>query len=318
MLNDIGISFFIVTIFLVVDSIARIYGMSIWGKLGDRLGAKGMLVFGATISSTTPLLFVFITRSNYLLIIPIFLISAFAYAAVDVSLSQLLFKLTPRKDDAIFLTSFYMISGLSAGIGPILGGFLAFFVEKLNFSFSSLFFVFALSFLLRIAALPWIRKIEERDARDINDVKDNIRAIRVISFVTNYYDIASLISRLVLLSQQQLIIIQKKAYLNLKESIKKSIVLSRKARIAIGRSNISMIKTISKEFHELLSGLDIPRRYSEYRAIREMEKDLDELAKPSKFTKKNIEHTKQHIIKGKRVLDNFFEKILKRGKRIKE
>lgn len=316
MLDDLKLGFLMVAIFIIIDSLARIYGMRIWGGIGDKLGAKGILIFSATISSTIPLWFIFINKSNYLFIPLIFVISAFSYAAVDISLAQLLFKLCPRKNDSIYLTSFYGLIGICSALGPIVGGALAIIISNYIplFGFPALAFIFGLSFLLRVSALPWIRHIKERDARDIHDVIENVKKLRFVSFVANFYSFADLISKFVLVPQEELRILQKKAYIHLKSNIVNSVKLSKNALKAIGRKkNFELIDKLAKDIHYIFLHLELPTKYSEYKAIKELDNELrgvTNLLSKGPIGEKKITEMKSMIRKNKNILDKFLNKVI--------
>jgi len=323
MLRDLGISFFIVASFLVIDSLSRIYGMRVWGRMGDSLGAKGVLLFSATISSTIPFWFIFINKSNYYLIVLILIISAFSYAAVDISLSQLLFKLAPRKNDSIYLTSFYGISGFFSGLGPIFGGILATFVKtNFNFAFSSLLFVFGASFILRVLTLPLVSKIEERDARDIQDVIGKVNELRFVSFISNFYSISHMVSKVVLLPQEQLRLLQVKSYNKLKDNVSWGIHLTNRAIKAVERkTNMAHLENIIGNLSYVLSNTKIPRRYSEYKAVQEanltLEKVYFQLKSHKRITKEEKEELKAVIRQDRNVLQEFFDRVILLKKRYK-
>ncbi len=241
MIDDLSLSFFTISIFLAIDAIARIYGLSIWRKIADYFGAKPTLTVAATITSAFPLTFMFINSRNYLLIAPIFIIGAFSYAAIDIALGQILFKSAPRKYDAYYLSTFTSLTNLASSFGPILGGFLAFIIKNnsqlplMNF-FIPIKYVFLLSFILRVMALPLIYRIYEPKARDVNDIIGRMKTLRFVSFFVNIYSFADYTSKIVLIPQKQFFILQRKTIerankdlTKIKETISKTTLILSKA-----------------------------------------------------------------------------------------
>ena len=240
MIDDLSLSFFVISLFLVIDAISRIYGLSIWRKIANTFGTKPLLTVGATITSAFPLAFMFIDNKNYLLIAPIFIIGAFSYAAVDIALGQILFKSAPRKYDAYYLSSYSSLINLVSSIGPILGGLLAFIIKNNSgLPFMDLFpplkYVFLFSFILRTLSLPLISRIYEPKARDVTDIIEKMKTLRFVSFFVEVYSFANYTSKIVLIPQKQFFILQrktteraKKVLLNIAKTLSRtSLILSK-------------------------------------------------------------------------------------------
>jgi MFS family permease len=314
MLKDLGLSFVVIASFLILSSLARIYSMRIWGKMGDVVGAKSILLFGTTIAAMVPFSFLFINQSNAYALAAIFMFSAFSFAAVELAMAQLLFKIMPRKKDSVYLSSFYGIIGIFSALGPIAGGALAAYAEGnasyIATGYPALFAVFGVSFLLRVSAVPMIKKIMEREARDIKDVVERIKDLGHLSFIADFYDIADVISQFVLVPQEQLRIIQKKAYSTLKKNISDSIKLSQKAIYAIGRATRpETILEIGKGIHQIAKSVSLPRKYSESKAIKEIDDSVSEAAGSMK-NKKKAEEIKTNIKKKQNILKEFFDEVI--------
>lgn len=215
MIEDLSLSFFVISIFLLIDAIARVYGLSVWRKIADSFGAKPLLAVCATITSAFPLAFMLVNKGNYLLILPLFIISAVSYAAVDITIAQILFKSAPRRHDAYYLSTFASLTGLASSIGPIVGGFLAFIIKNnpglpfMHF-FSPLKYVFLFSFILRAMAVPLILRIYEPKARDVKDILERMKTLKFVSFFVNIYSFADYTSKIVLVPQKQFFILQRK------------------------------------------------------------------------------------------------------------
>jgi len=217
MLDDLSLSFVLVSIFLIVDALFRVYGLSIWRGIADKFGAKPTLIISATMVSLTPFWFIFINIKNYLFLFLIFIASAVAFSGVDIAVSQVLFKSAPRKHDAYYLAAFTSFTGLISGFGPILGGLLAVVIKNnpalplLKF-FTPLKFVFLVSFILRTSCIPLISRIIEPKAREVSDVIKRMKTLRFFSFFTNLYSFANHTSKIVLIPEKQLFTLQRETF----------------------------------------------------------------------------------------------------------
>lgn len=225
MLDDLSLSFLLVSLFLIIDRLARIYGLNIWRKLADKFGARPTLTICTTVTSLVPLTFIFINKQNYFLIPIIFIISAFSYAGVDIATGQVLFKSAHRKYDAYYLSSFTSLTGFISALGPIIGGFLAVLIKNNNHLqfmdiLSPIKYIFLLSFILRVSCIPLIARIHEKRAREVNDIIERMKELKFVSFFVNIYSFASTTSKIVLIPQKQLFILQRKTIFRMRKDIK--------------------------------------------------------------------------------------------------
>ncbi|MBW3012074.1 hypothetical protein KY311_02735, partial [Candidatus Woesearchaeota archaeon] len=157
-----------------------------------------------------------ITKSNYLLIFPIFMISAMSYAGVDITVGQMLFKSSPKKESTYYLSVFTSLTGLTSAFGPILGGLLAELIKSRAYvpaldMLPPLKYIFIISFLLRVSSIPMIYRLHDPKARDVDAVLHRMKALKYVSFFTNVYSFANYTSKIVLVPQKQLFILEKKA-----------------------------------------------------------------------------------------------------------
>ncbi|MBW3012297.1 MFS transporter, partial [Candidatus Woesearchaeota archaeon] len=170
MVDDLKLSFLIITLFILAETLSRIYGLNIWRKIAEKYGAKPLLIVCATVTSMLPFAFLFITKSNYLLIFPIFMISAMSYAGVDITVGQMLFKSSPKKESTYYLSVFTSLTGLTSAFGPILGGLLAELIKSRAYvpaldMLPPLKYIFIISFLLRVSSIPMIYRLHDPKAR---------------------------------------------------------------------------------------------------------------------------------------------------------
>jgi len=239
MLEDLKLSFFLVSIFLTVDTLFRIYGLKIWRSIADKFGARPVLTVTITIVSLTPFWFIFINNSNYWLIPIILSIGSIAFAGVDIAFSQILFKSAPRKFDAYYLSSFTSMTGFISAIGPILGGYLAVAVKnypQMMVFLPSLKWIFLFSFILRASCIPLIAKIIEPKAREVNDILNRMKTIRFVSFFVNIYSITDYISKVVLVPEKQMFILQRKTINMVKKDM--SVMTNLLSNIYLSLSNL--------------------------------------------------------------------------------
>ncbi|MFH0868390.1 MAG: MFS transporter [Candidatus Woesearchaeota archaeon] len=314
MIDDLSLSFFVISIFLVIDALARIYGLNIWRKIADSFGARPILTVCATITSTLPLAFMFINKGNYILIVPLFIISAISYSAVDIAITQILFKSAPRRYDAYYLSTFTSLTGLTSSIGPVIGGILAFIIKnnsELPFMhfFSPLKYVFLASFILRAMAVPLILRIHEPKARDVKDIIERMKTLRFVSLFVNIYSFADYTSKIVLIPQKQFFILQrataeraKKDLSEVKDIISKALVVLSKVYI----SSLSGYKSKIIRLRNLLSSRMDKLDYIKGGELKEIPKEI--ISKMESLESSIESKTKEVINKEIKSVEAFIKK----------
>ncbi|MBI1978947.1 MAG: MFS transporter [Candidatus Aenigmarchaeota archaeon] len=178
------------TLFVVSGVIA----LGKWGYIVDKYGAKNVVAITALIVSLYPLFFIFITKENYLLLIPINILSGIAWSGVDFASAQILMRSAPQTNKSVYFSAFTAASGIAFAIGPIIGGLLANIFAGMSYSvmfftFSGLHFLFIISGLLRLWSTSFIKDIHEPEAGEIEDVLSDMRTNRFMEVFANFYSV---------------------------------------------------------------------------------------------------------------------------------
>jgi MFS family permease len=327
MVDDLRLSFLIISIFLGVDSLARIYGLNLWRNLAEKYGAKPLLVVCATVTSFVPLGFVFINTRNYFFIPVIFAISAISYAAVDITFGQILFKSAPRKYDAYYLSAFTSLTGLVSGLGPIVGGLVALLFRTGwgNTSYigflSPLKYVFLISFILRVLCLPLIKNLHEPKAKDVSDIIEKMKTLRFASFFVNIYSITDIASKIVLEPHKQFFILQRKTAERAKKDLSTVLTVLSRISSTMTRVQKKVLPSHEKRITELTDVLNkqvdkleyvegselqkIPQRVLS--KMESLESSIEE-EDPKKVIKKKAESVQKAVETNQEKLDKVYNK----------
>ncbi|MFH1642269.1 MAG: MFS transporter [Nanoarchaeota archaeon] len=323
LINDLKMSFFYVTIFLLVDTVFRIYGLNLWRHIADTFGARPTLIISATATTLTPLAFLFINKTDFLsytIIAFIFIVGAVSYAGVDISIAQVLFKTSPRKYDAYYLSAFSSLIGLSSALGPIIGGYIAVLIRNstipLHNGLRPLQYVFLISFLLRVICVQLISKIHEDKAREVNDIIERMRSLKLASFFINYYSIADYTSKIVLMPQKQLFILQRKTMIRLTKDVEKtkSLLLSIKQSLDSFKTNKlayykTRFKKLDKNLNQHVLCLEYIKPTTYYNAPNKILTDIKILER--KMEEKSRQNMIEHVQKLKKSVERSHIKLVK-------
>jgi MFS family permease len=168
----------------VVSQISNIVFLRVWGSLADRYGSKVILSLCASLYVLVILGWTFTTMpEKYFLTTPLLILlhifSGMAAAGVTLTVGTLSMKLAPEGQATPYLTGASLATNLGAGVGPLMGGYLAKFFSDheltLDFSwagagqsinlgvlhFTGFDFLFAIAFVIGLIALNGLTGVKE-------------------------------------------------------------------------------------------------------------------------------------------------------------
>ncbi len=185
MLQRLQMSLTTVIALAVLSQISNILFLRVWGSLTDRFGSKVILSLCASLYILVILGWTFTTMpEKYFLTMPLLVVlhifSGIAAAGVTLTVGTLGMKLAPEGQATSYLTGASLATNLGAGLGPLIGGFLAkFFIDHvltLDFTwagagqslqlgivhFTGFDFLFVIAFIIGLITLNGLAHVREQ------------------------------------------------------------------------------------------------------------------------------------------------------------
>jgi hypothetical protein len=165
-ISVLGVSVGTITLLNAILVGAGVLGATMWGRLGDRFGGKGLMSIGLLGLAIDPLWML-----AALLIHPIFLVPSYALGGVfnsgwTIAQNMTLIRTTGHPADRIRVLAFYNVAfGLAAGMAPMVGGTI---LELLDTTYTPTIAygaLFALAVTLRLHAYQHLRTMPAPPAR---------------------------------------------------------------------------------------------------------------------------------------------------------
>jgi MFS family permease len=186
-LKNLGIDYTLFVTFTMVSAFTTIISQPYWGKILDIFGDKPVSVVCMAGTSLVPLFTLFLTPQNFYWIIPINMISGFAWAGQNLAAYNLLLDFSDRKKRAMQVADYNMLVAIPLIIAPMVGGLVA------DYGFlilSGLPLVFAIAFVLRLLAAYFMAGLREPRVKKEYRAGDVFRAAVSINFARGIvYDI---------------------------------------------------------------------------------------------------------------------------------
>ncbi|MEI7904084.1 MAG: MFS transporter [Candidatus Firestonebacteria bacterium] len=165
LIREVKMSYKYIAIFSVVTLFTRLLITGFWGKMMDKYGYKPVMLICGRFLGLIPLLMIFVGWNMWFMV-PQSIIAGLFWPGMEVGQFNIMFRLTPRNQRALYLAFNTILTSLVAFIGPVCGGYLIDWMGPVNFkllflqigAFQLLFFAGA---VLRNLPVFILRKVEE-------------------------------------------------------------------------------------------------------------------------------------------------------------
>jgi MFS family permease len=185
MLQSLQMSLLSVISLAILSQFSNIIFLRVWGSLADRFGSKVVLSLCASLYVLVILGWTFTTMpEKYFLTVPLLVLlhifAGVAAAGVTLTVGTLSMKLAPEGQATPYLTGASLATNIGAGLGPLIGGYLAnyFSDHELTLDFAwtgggqsinlgvvnltGFDFLFAISFIIGLLALNGLTGVREK------------------------------------------------------------------------------------------------------------------------------------------------------------
>ena len=156
----LGISVGTITLLNAALIGAGVLGARTWGRLGDRFGGKGLLVFAMAAFAIDPMWTILAMHVSTLAFVPSYLIWGVFMTGWNIAQSLALVRRTGHPADRIRLITMYNVAyGLAAGVAPILAGTLLTWMDAKTSTRAAYTALFATTIVLRLATIPVLMRL---------------------------------------------------------------------------------------------------------------------------------------------------------------
>jgi MFS family permease len=190
-LRNLKFSYGFVAVLHTISACADLIGMQVWGRISDKVKNKAIIRFASWVAVFLPLAWVTVSPGSCVLPIFLHLIGGGFWAGINLSMNNLLLRISPRENKEIFLSIFNMLAGLGAALGPILGGLALKYTADLDLrlldrEIAPLKIVFLTSTLLRLLSLQLSKWVHEPEEATVGQLVRVLRGVRGMNVATGF------------------------------------------------------------------------------------------------------------------------------------
>ncbi|HOE62592.1 MAG TPA: MFS transporter [Candidatus Sumerlaeota bacterium] len=162
----------IFTYTMIVTICTFLMSRFVWGAVIDRAGTLTVVLFCASIITTIPIFWLFISADDLSLLWCEAVVNGMMWSGFNVAIFNLPYFLLPKENRGYFLAVLAAGSGLALGIGAVAGGVVAQIFSSLKFELFGMTYInyhitFVLSAVLRGSCLFLLRKIPDTRSRGL-------------------------------------------------------------------------------------------------------------------------------------------------------
>jgi MFS family permease len=190
-LRYLKFSYGFVAILNTISACADLIGMQVWGRISDKVKNRAIIRFASWVAVFLPLAWVTVAPGAYVLPIFLHLVGGSFWAGINLSMNNLLLRISPRENKEIFLSIFNMLAGLGAALGPVLGGLAVKLMADLDLrllgrEMAPLQIVFLTSTLLRLFSIQLFKWVHEPEEATVGQLVRVLRSVRGMNVATGF------------------------------------------------------------------------------------------------------------------------------------
>jgi len=164
MLKDLGFSYEIFSVIVILGAVARLISFKYWGRLNDKFGSRRILIVTGLFSCVIPFGWMLSTSVWQVALVKIY--DGFIFAGFDQVVFNYLLDVTPAGKRPQYIANYNFFAGIGIVFGTMSGAFLAQSLEGTTFFWlAGLQILFFLSFILRAASCTLLVKIKDIQVR---------------------------------------------------------------------------------------------------------------------------------------------------------
>ena len=190
-LRDLQFGYGFIATLGMLSAFADLVGMRLWGKLSDMTRNKPIIYFAGWWAIFFPLSWVFVRPESMVLPILLHVLGGGMWSGINLCVNNLLLRISPREDRALYVSVYNVLGGLGASCGPVLAGLLVQGLGQGPFHLYSwvllpLHILFVLSTMFRLVSLQLLRRIEEPEEVTVGQMLRVIRSVRGLNMTNGF------------------------------------------------------------------------------------------------------------------------------------
>ena len=178
LLQYVGMSLGMVLLVWAVSWVGGAVFSNAMGRLAERYGHRPLLILCTVFKPLNMLVLLVLPRNPTLafwLVTPAFMLDALLNAGIAIATNGFLLKNSPRQNRSMFIAAGTAVAGIVGGVTAVAAGLIVTGLGQWSVSWGSIevtafHVMFAVSLVLRVLSIEWVRRVEEPAASEVREV----------------------------------------------------------------------------------------------------------------------------------------------------
>lgn len=178
LLQHVGMSVGLVLLVWALSWVGGAVFSGAMGRLAERFGHRPLLVLCTVFKPLLMLVLLVLPRNPsvaFWLVTPAFMLDALLNAGILIATNGFLLKNSPRQNRSMFIAAGTAVAGIVGGVtavvaGVVLTGLGPWAISWGPIQINAFHVMFAVSFVLRVLSIAWVRRVEEPAATEVREV----------------------------------------------------------------------------------------------------------------------------------------------------
>lgn len=190
-LRDLKFSYGFVATLGMISACADLIGMRVWGRISDKVRNKAIIRFASWVAVFLPMTWIMVRPGDIVMPILLHFIGGGFWAGINLCMNNLLLRISSRQDKSLFLSTYNIVGGLGAAIGPIVAGLTIKAMPSLDLHLLSwkllpLHVIFITSTLLRLLSLHFLKYVHEPQEITVGQMVRILRSVRGLNMTNGF------------------------------------------------------------------------------------------------------------------------------------
>ena len=190
-LRDLKFSYGFVAVLGTLSAFADLTGMQIWGRISDRVKNKAVIRFASWVAIFLPVAWVTVRPDSFFIPIILHIIGGGFWAGINLCMVNLLLRIAPEENKAVFLSTYHIAGGVGAAAGPVLAGLVITSIADMDFHIftwkvHALQIIFLTSSLFRLLSFQIFKLIREPEESTPKEIIRILRSMRGMNITNGF------------------------------------------------------------------------------------------------------------------------------------
>jgi MFS family permease len=189
--RELKLSYGFVATLGMISAFADMLGMQIWGRLSDIVKNRAVIQVSSWVAVFLPLAWVSVKPGSVIIPVVLHILGGGFWAGINLCMSNLLIRISPRENRSLFLSTFSLFTGLGAAVAPILAGLAIRSIGELDLRLLSwqilpLHVIFIVSTLFRMLSLQFFKYVSEPEEVAVGEMVRILRSVRGLNVASGF------------------------------------------------------------------------------------------------------------------------------------